>query len=163
MEAQRHNEAAFTLRRELGYVVENLPVLWSQRAFIHKGLGCDTDAEHCWDRALLGYQVQGNRGGVAESYQELGRLATRNGRAGLGIALVGQAITIFEEVGNLGAVAAAQGTLGDILLERGDRHGARMLFEKGLAFWQERKHPRWMSIFKERLRNLEVTSGKIRS
>ena len=160
-EAMEHNEASFALRHELGYATENLPVLLGQRAGILQGLGRSEDAEQCWDRALLGYEVQGNRGGVAECYQELGKLAAQTGRGGLGASLVGQAISIFKEVGNPGAVAAAQGTLGDILWKRGEREGARVLYEKGLAFWQERQHPRWTAIFEARLQTLEKSSGKI--
>lgn len=128
---------------------------------IFQGLGNVAEAERDWDRALLGYEAQGNRGGVAECYHELGRLAARNGRIGLGISLVQQAISTFEETGNIGAVAATQGTLGDVFLECGQREKARTLFEKGLAFWQERQHPRWTAKFEARLQTLETSSGKM--
>ena len=109
----------------------------------------------------MGHEKQGNRGGVAECYQELGKLLSQKGSPGLGGSLVRQAIAIFEEVGNSGAVAATQGTLGDILRERGELDEARQLYEIGLAFWKEHQHPRWTAMFERRLQQLEETSGKM--
>ena len=133
-EALQYNEKACAFHWKAGRTEDDVPVLIGQRAMIFQGLGSVAEAERDWDRALLGYEAQGNRGGVAECYHELGRLAARNGRVGLGISLVQQAISTFEETGNIGAVAATQGTLGDIFLECGQREKARTLFEKGLAF-----------------------------
>ena len=108
-EALEHNDTAFSLHRQLERSDDNLPVLWGQRAGILQALEQYDEAEHCWDRALLGHEKQGNRGGVAECYQELGKLLSQKGSPGLGGSLVRQAIAIFEEVGNSGAVAATQG------------------------------------------------------
>lgn len=160
-EALEHNDAAFSLQRQLERRDDNLPVLWGQRAGILQALGRTDEAERCWDWALRGYEKQGNRGGVAECYQEVGKLLSRKGSPGLGCSLVKQAIAIFEEVGNPGAVAATQGTLGDILRERGELDEARRLYETGLAFWKERQHPRWTAMFERRLQLLEEMSGKM--
>ena len=68
--------------------------------------------------------------------------------------LVRQAIEIYKESGDEAAVCAAGGTLGDILKERGDIDQARELYQRGLTFWQERDHPRWIERFETRLQNL---------
>jgi len=163
-EALEHNDIAFTMQTTLEgikFTDDTLPVLWGQRGSILLGLNRGEEAERCWDQALLGYEVRQNRGGVAECYQALGKLAAQSGRVGLGISLVQQAIATFVEVGNEGAVAAAMGTLGDILRTRGEIEEARSLYEKGLAFWKEREHPRWIEIFEARLAKSEVVSGTL--
>ena len=167
-EALEHNDIALEMQKTLdtlkphnGTLHGTLPVLWGQRGSILQALKRVEEAEHCWDTALIGYEVHKNQGGIAECYQALGQLAAQSGRVGLGISLVQQAIATFAEVGNEGAVAAAQGTLGDILRARGEIKEARSLYEKGLAFWKERDHPRWIEIFEARLAKSEVVSGTL--
>ncbi len=152
--ALEHNERAFSLRRELGLSEDSSPPLWGQRATILWGLGRVEESEQCWDQALKGYEAQKNLGGVAECYQEIGRLASLKGQGGLGVSLLRQAIVLFEESGNPGAVAAAEGTLGDICLELGEYEKARVLYEKGLSYWQAQNHPRWTERFEKRLKSL---------
>lgn len=151
--ALEHNTAAFSLRKSLGHLEDFAPSLWGQRAAILSGLGRMEECEQCWDRALKGYEVQGNLGGVAECYQEIGRLAAKKGQGGLGISLLRQAIVHFGEQGNLGAVAAAQGTLGDIWLDLGEHVKAHEFYEQGMAYWQAQNHPRWIQRFQQRLKS----------
>jgi len=151
-EALEHNRSCFALCQKLG--IEPLPSRWAQRGNILARQGQWGEAESCWDKALLGYEALGDRGGVAECYRELGILSVQQGRHGLGISLVRQAIHMFEEVGNEGAVAASQGVLGDILLGQGKLEEAQQLYQAGFAFWKEQGHARWIEKFASRMTHL---------
>lgn len=160
-EALEHNEQAFSLRREVGQGEDSAPALWSQRAAILSCLGRAEESARSWDRALSGYEAQGNLGGVAECYQAIGKRLASQGQGGLSISLLRQAIDLFRSVGNGGAVAATQGDLGDIWLNLGEHLKARELYEQGLDYWQAQKNPRWIAKFEERLQQCEASSGKM--
>ena len=92
--------------------------------------------------------------GVAQCLESLGELSREAGMLAEARRLVQQAIELYRESGDEAAVAAAGGTLGDILLEKGEVEKAQTLYQEGLAFWKERQHPRWTEKFANRLQRL---------
>ena len=155
IEALAYNKKSFDERRNRGAIVEDAASLWAQRGAILKELKRFDESRMCWDKALRGFESKRDIAGIAECYCEIGNVACSMGLSGLGISLIRLAISKFRDVNNQGGVAAASGSLGDALLELGDESQAHDLYEEGLTFWKERKHPRWTEKFENRLQRLQ--------
>ena len=128
-----------------------------QRGGILKGLERPDEARACWNEALEGFEAAKNTHGIADCLQSLANLYREDGALSEARRTVLQAIELYRECGDEAAVKAAGGTLGDILLEKGDVEKARDLYKEGLAFWKERNHPRWTEKFEARLAKIPST------
>lgn len=125
-----------------------------QQGGLQKALGRSLDARLAWNEALENFEALNDRHGVADCLQSLASLFREEGALSEARRAVLQAIDLYRECGDEAAVVAAGGTLGDILLDKGEVGKARELYKKGLAFWRERNHPRWTEKFENRLQSV---------
>jgi tetratricopeptide (TPR) repeat protein len=129
-----------------------------QRGCILKGLERPDEARACWNEALERFEAKNDQHGIADCLQSLAVLYREEGALVEAKRTVLQAIHLYQKCGDEAAVKTAGGTLGDILLEKGETDKAQTFYEAGLAFWKSRKHPRWTEKFEKRLQNLQERS-----
>lgn len=152
-EALVMNDACLSFFRRVG-TNAMLAAAFYQRGCILNGLKRTVEARASWNIALETFEASDDTHGIADCLHSLAILYTEDGALSEASRGVSQAIALYQQCGDHAAVVAAGGTLGDILLKKGDVEKARLFYKEGLAFWKERQHPRWIDKFEKRLQML---------
>jgi tetratricopeptide (TPR) repeat protein len=138
-----------------------MPTLHLQRGSILFAQKRYTEALPEFDTALKQFRTLGpaEQQGVADCLQHIGAILAEQGMTGLAQDHIERAIALYAEQEKDASRAAALGTLGDLQARLGNLPEARRLYEEGLVFWEQQKHPRWTRKFQKRLERLSADNG----